>query len=300
MAIDKAAKLIACGLLVVLGSPSSRAQNISNLASGGAGDAVRKAAAQPPAPPAENPPAAPKVTCDGDQLKISANNATLGSVLAAVHTCIGVQIDIPAGTGGGRTFEELGPGPERQVLEALLSGTDLNYVIGSSDANPGKVETVLLMERTNSKEQGVDASTQDRPLTPGRRTWMEAVKNAKRSATSSDEISQPAEESSDSTAVDDTAAAPPAPPVDNANANATQPAAGDIPPATPDAAPASVASPLGALSPAGPLGSELPPSVGLATDSKSTDERITDMQQMFQQRRQLSQGQAPATTQSQP
>jgi len=87
------------------------------------------------------PPKAPKVTCIGDQLTISADNSTLGGVLAAVHNCTGVKVDIPEGAASSRVFEELGPGPARQVLEALLSGTELDYVIGSSSSDPQKIET---------------------------------------------------------------------------------------------------------------------------------------------------------------
>lgn len=169
MAINNAIRLLASVLLVALVAPALSAQGMSDQTNGGGQEGIG-GAATPPATLAENPPKAPKVTCDGDQLTISANNSTLGSVLAAVHACIGIQIDIPAGAGGGRTFEQLGPGPERQVLESLLSGTDFNYVIGSSDEDPGKVETVLLMERTT--EVAANAPPSDRSLSPARRLWL--------------------------------------------------------------------------------------------------------------------------------
>jgi hypothetical protein len=41
-------------------------------------------------------------------LTIIADNSTLGGVLAAVHSCIGVQVDIPEGAAGKRVFENLG------------------------------------------------------------------------------------------------------------------------------------------------------------------------------------------------
>jgi hypothetical protein len=245
----------------------------------------------------QGPARVPKVTCADGQLTISANNSTLGSVLAAVHACIGVQIDIPEGIGGIRTFEELGPGPERQVLEALLSGTDFNYVIGSSDADPGKVETVLLMERTT--ETATNAPSADHSLTPARRLWMGALKNANRAGASGEDSTQAASEPPEPPAVDEPATAPS--PADNINAAPTPTPASDTPAPTADASPAPPALTEGAgLTTTGSPAPELSPSVGPATDTgKSTTDRITEMQQMFQQRKQISQSQSSANSQTQ-
>ena len=305
MAINSAIRLVGFVLLAGLAAPALSAQEATDQIGGGGLDSFHSATAALPARLAENPPKAPKVTCDGDQLTISANNATLGSVLAAVHACIGVQIDIPSGAGGGRTFEELGPGPARQVLETLLSGTDFNYVIGSSDADPGKIETVLLLER--KAEVAANAAPIDRSTAAGRRAWMESMRNASRSGSTA-EVSQPTEEPAETSAVEDTPATPAlaaAPPADATNANAGQPPASDTPaapvadapPAPPAAAEMIVAPSSGSPAP------ELSPSVGMAPDSgKSTADRISEMQQMFAQRRQIQavQSQSPANGQTQP
>ena len=100
-----------------------------------------------PKRPAELPPQAPKVTCRGDEITISADNSTLSEILAAVKGCTGAKIEIPEGAVRIRSFEELGPGPVRAVLDELLSGTPYNFVIQSSESNPLKVETVLLSMR---------------------------------------------------------------------------------------------------------------------------------------------------------
>jgi hypothetical protein len=102
-----------------------------------------------PKRPVELPPKAPKVTCHGDELTISADNSNLDAILAAVKGCTGARIDMPEGASRIRSFEELGPGPVREVLDQLLSGTPYNYVIQSSEANPLKVEQVLLSMRTD-------------------------------------------------------------------------------------------------------------------------------------------------------
>jgi hypothetical protein len=283
-------------LLVALVAPALSAQGMSDQTNGGGQEGIG-GAATPPATLAENPPKAPKVTCDGDQLTISANNSTLGSVLAAVHACIGIQIDIPAGAGGGRTFEQLGPGPERQVLESLLSGTDFNYVIGSSDEDPGKVETVLLMERTT--EVAANAPPSDRSLSPARRLWLGAAKNARRADTSGDDGAQPTDETSEAPAVDEPAPQPA--PAENINAVPTPVPASETPAPTADASPAPPTLPEGAaLTTSGSPAPELSPSIGPSTDTgKSASERITEMQQMFEQRKQISQSQSSANAQAQ-
>jgi len=294
MVMNNVNRLLGVVLLAGLMAPGMRAQGASNPTNSGNQDTPATAV---PAVMNQGPARTPKVTCAGDQLTISANNATLGSVLAAVHACIGVQIDIPEGAGRSRTFEELGPGPERQVLEALLSGTDFNYVIGSSDADPGKVETVLLMERPT--ETATNAPQRDRTLPPGR-GWMGAIRNAQRAGTSgSEDSSQSAYEPAEAPAVEEPVAAPT--PAENVNATSVPAPASDTPAAAADGPPApTVLSEGVAMTTTGSPAPELSPSVGLATDAgKSTTERISAMQQMFEQRKQINQGQSTANSQPQ-
>jgi hypothetical protein len=292
VAINNAIRLLGVVLLAGLAAPVLSAQEASDPTSGGGLSAVPSVV---PAVLSQGPARAPKVTCAGGQLTISANNATLGSVLAAVHACIGVQIDVPAGAGGSRTFEELGPGPERQVLEALLSGTNFNYVIGSSDSDPGKVETVLLMERPT--ETAANAPQGDRSLPSGRRGWMGAIRNAQRAGAPVEDNSQSADEPAEAPAVEEPAAAPTPP----ENVNATPAPASDTPAPAAEAPPTpSVLPEATAMTTTGSPAPELSPSVGLSTDTgKSTADRITEMQQMFQQRKQISQGQSSVNAQPQ-
>lgn len=297
MAINHAIRLFGVVVLAGLATPWMKAQGASDPTKGGSQDAAVSAV---PAIMSQGPAKTPKVTCAGDQLTISANNATLGSVLAAVHACIGVQIDIPEGAGKSRTFEELGPGPEREVLEELLSGTGFNYVIGSSDADPGKIETILLMER--STEIATNAQATDRALTSARRAWPGSLRAGRRADSSGDDSAQIAEETPEATAVDE----PPTPPAPAENANAAPasipPAAPatDVPAPTADAPPSLLTPSEGGPTVTGSPAPELSPSVGLTTDTgKSTTDRITQMQQMFEQRKQINQGQSSANAQQQ-
>lgn len=284
MAIGNAIRPLSFGLLVALSASASTAQAAPATINGASQEAGSVSAlAHSPAVAEMAPPKAPKVTCVGDQLTISADNSTLGGVLAAVHTCTGVKVDIPDGAAGSRVFEELGPGPARQVLESLLSGTDFNYVIGSSDADPQKVETVLLMMRTTDDAPASEAG--DRTMTPVRRAWLQAQRNRRSSAPSGDESGPAAEEPSAVPAADDAATAP----ADSGKANGTQTPPGDTPtpaadaPVPPDG---SIAAPV----PTADSSSGANPAL---TSDKSTEERISDMQQMFEQRRHMNQNQNP-------
>jgi len=240
------------------------------------------------------PPAAPKVTCVGDQLTISANNSTLKGVLAAVRSCIGISVEIPEDAAEDRLFEDIGPGPARQVLESLLSGTDLNFVIGSSEANPYKVSSVILL--TRAPIASASNNTPDRALTPARRAWLQSRQNARPNAASSDEIRAIPDEPSDSPAVKDTGAGA----ANSAKVDASQASPNDaaVPSSEPPAPPTAGVAAASATAPE----PAYPSSNSSAGQDKSAAERIADMQQMFEQRRQLNQssGQNPSPTSPQP
>ncbi len=234
-----------------------------------------------PKRPAELPPRAPKVSCHGDQLTISADNSTLDAILFAVRGCTGAKIDVPGDASRVRSYEELGPGPVREVLDQLLSGTPYNYVIQSSEANPLKVETVLLSMRTDGGDgkpgSNPNAISTDIPLTAGRRAWklMQKFDKPDPSTLNSDGLQV---ESEASTPAEEAAAAAAANPVD---ANAA-PALADAAPAEAAAAPASAMTPV-----APPI---IEPNSN-ADPGKAVQDRISQMQQMFAQRQQMMQKQ---------
>jgi len=280
MANNNAVRLLHTGLLAALTASYCVCQQPAVSAPGGAGAELPKVMAQ--APP--NPP---KVTCKGDQLTVAADNSTLSSVLTAIRACTGVQIDIPEGAGASRSFDVLGPGPARQVLTALLNGTDFNYVIESSVADPEKVAAVLLIPRTSDKDKaGATLADKSAMTTPARRAWALTQKNGRavyNGNNGSDDASS-ADGTSDTPAQEETPAAP----IDSPAANAT-PAAASV-----------QNSPAGdaAQSPA-QTASEAPASASQnQSPDKVTEEKITSMQQLFEQRRQMIESQtAPAKPQ---
>ena len=118
--------------------------------------AVQTASAVPTAE--KTPSAPPKISYVGGQLKIDAFGSTLADVLTQVATLTGVKIDIPAGASSERMpVVELGPGPARQILAALLSDSNFDYLIQASDADPERIQSVLLMPR-EKKGSGINGA----------------------------------------------------------------------------------------------------------------------------------------------
>jgi hypothetical protein len=276
--------------MIVLSTSIAYAQSTVGAAADGAEQAPSAVPAPPPPPPrpAEMPPKPAKVTCNGDMLSISADNSSLDSILAQVRGCTGAKIDFPEGTGKVRSFEELGPGPVRKVLDELLSGTQYNYVIQSSDQNPAKVESVLLTMRTGDVPGGASSNSNlvsaDIPATAGRRAWAHMQKFDKPDPNSESDLNaQAAAEAAFGGDANTPAPAEPA-----AAAGAAQSAApGTAPDDASPAATANVAPPAPALG------------ISPSTDAKAAvQDRITSMQQMFDQRRQMMQKQNAAPGQN--
>lgn len=104
------------------------------------------------------PATAPQVTFENGQLKIVADNATLGSILKDVRQLTGASIDLPANGAPERVVTNLGPGTPRDVLALLLNGTQFNYVMLGSSSDPGAVSTVLLSPKPSSGDTQTVAS----------------------------------------------------------------------------------------------------------------------------------------------
>jgi hypothetical protein len=125
---------------------------------------------------ADRPVNPPKVTCSGDSLTISANNSTLASILDGLRKCSGVQIDAPATAATLRIFDELGPGPAHQVLTDLLSASGFDYVIGASASDPDKIATIVLLTSANDKSY---ADTEVHNLSPAHQAYLQMKETAR-------------------------------------------------------------------------------------------------------------------------
>ena len=90
---------------------------------------------------------APSVTYKDGLLTVVAENAPLSAIMAALHAAMGTDVDLPAGASNQPIWVHIGPGPARNVLDELLSATDLNFIIQGSVNDDGGIRSVLLTER---------------------------------------------------------------------------------------------------------------------------------------------------------
>lgn len=227
-------------------------------------------------------PAAPQpsatllnVVCQGGQLTISAHDSTLASILAEVDKCIGAKIDLPDTAAGTRFFDTIGPGPVRDVLASLFTASGLNYVIGTSSADPNKVETVLLMAQAASPS--TDAPD-GRALTPARRAFQQMRQNSRGVPPPDESDAQPSAEDSDSASRNASSTPPPENPAASA-ANQAAPADPTPQPTASDANPSASDTRV-------PDAQSNAPS---EDKPKTVEDQITNMQQLFQQRQQMMQ-----------
>lgn len=220
-------------------------------------------------------PNPPNVVCSGNQLTISTNNSTLGSVLNDVQKCIGMKIDMPEGAASSRVFDKLGPGPAREVIAALLSSTGFDFLIGSSESDPGKIDSVLLIARTTDKSA---VAPPDATLTPARRAYLLMQKDLSRTSTPpAEETGRTENAQPDTPTKEDTAGTQ----ADNGGAKADQTPPSDQPPTPVDMNPAPLVN----------QGSAQPNTSTPSAQSTGTQDQITNMEKLFQQRRQMNQNQ---------
>jgi hypothetical protein len=210
-------------------------------------------------PSAQTAPGSLRVSYENGQLTIIAENSLLSDILSEVRARMGADIDLPASASGERIWVRLGPGPPRRILAELLGGTDLNYVIQASDTDVDGIRSVLLTPRSKA-------------TAPPRTSTEQLARSANRKipGVNPNKTEVPAQEN----------AVVPEARAESEAASATPP-----PAASTDARP--VATNL--QSTTGTPGSD--PSKPLA---RTTEEMIQQLQSMYQQRKQMQQGQKPS------
>ncbi|MGB9235005.1 MAG: AMIN domain-containing protein [Terriglobales bacterium] len=104
------------------------------------------AAVVPAAPvaPAEPPKPAVSVSYENGMLSIHAEKATLSQVLFEVQMKTQAEIAIPAGAEQEQVVANLGPGPARDVLGALLNGSSYNFIFVGNELS---LQRVILTRR---------------------------------------------------------------------------------------------------------------------------------------------------------
>ena len=144
-------------VIVKLGAGPNQAAPAPSQPAGGAivGTVVGATVSEPAPPPPVKP--APKVEVEfrNGNLRIWADKATLAEVLYEVHKHTGADIPIPAGAEQEQVATNLGPGPARAVLAALLNGSRFNFIMVGSDRDPSQLRAVLLSVRGGPMAQAV-------------------------------------------------------------------------------------------------------------------------------------------------
>jgi hypothetical protein len=115
---------------------------------------------------AQKPAIAPRVQYQNGILTIVAENSTLGDILRAVHQQSGAIVDLPANA-TERVVANLGPGPSRDVLAALLNGSNFNYVMLGSEKDPNDVQHLIVTSKSGG-ESGEIANNAPQPGFNGR------------------------------------------------------------------------------------------------------------------------------------
>lgn len=100
---------------------------------------------QPPPPPP--PPKVLEVTYQGGQLGIRSERSTLAEVLAEVKKRTGAEVTVPPGA-EEPVFATIAPGPVRDVLAQLLTGSNFNFIMTSDENDPTQLRSLTLLPKT--------------------------------------------------------------------------------------------------------------------------------------------------------
>ncbi len=126
----------------------------------------QQAPPQPPPTPEHGPSSPPEVSMQNGQLTIVARNSKLGDVLNAVRAKTGALVEMP-GSSTERVVGQFGPGAPREVVAQLLNGSQYDYILIGSPADPAALKKVVLTVRATGPEQVQQARNPNPAYTPG-------------------------------------------------------------------------------------------------------------------------------------
>ncbi len=222
----------------------------------------------------------PQVFYEDGLLEILAENSALSDILAAVRERTGADIELPASAAGERIYARIGPGPARKVLGALLSLTNLDFAIQAPEMDPQGIQRVLLSPRLKSGA-GINGRIDSSAGQPART----AIRRAPGLGTGRPDPASVAPENSGSAAPDPTVPDQATP--NQATPTGQQPALSDPQAAAPSAAQAAAA--------ATPSDSD-----SSQPATKTSEQMMQDLQNLYQLRRQQMQQLQPASQTKKP
>lgn len=92
------------------------------------------------------PAVKPRITYSHGMLTIVAQNSTFADIIAGLRSVAGIKIEAPPS--GDRVAAKIGPAPARDVLLSLFDGSPYDYIILGDKDQPGRVDHVILTQRT--------------------------------------------------------------------------------------------------------------------------------------------------------
>jgi hypothetical protein len=116
----------------------------------------------PPLRPAQMAAIAPRISYQGGQLTVEAENANLSDILNGIRVATGLKIETVGGAGGERVAAKIGPASVRDVLLSLLEGSRYDFIMMGSSTDPDRIERVVLTPKSNTA--GMSASNAPRPV----------------------------------------------------------------------------------------------------------------------------------------
>ena len=131
---------------------------------------------RPPAPPApapipqmspeQLPPQPPRVIYQGGQLSIDSQNASLADILHEIHTQTNSQIDLPPSMGKERVAAHISGSP-REVVNELLEGARVGYIILGSPDDPNAIQKIILSVLPQEASNGQTPAGHNSPWKAG-------------------------------------------------------------------------------------------------------------------------------------
>jgi hypothetical protein len=117
-------------------------------------------ASEPPAAQVQAPPVSGlHVEYDGEKLTITAANARLGDLLAAISERTSIHFDLPDSLASLSVTAEAGPAGLRDALVALLKKAPVDYAMAGSSNEPDELgRVVILARRKKPAAQGDSAA----------------------------------------------------------------------------------------------------------------------------------------------
>jgi hypothetical protein len=106
-------------------------------------------APQKKVPVAENAAIQPKLELEvrDGLLRIVAEHVSLRDVLKAISATTGAEVQFPRGALDEQVFVHLGMGTPQDLVRELLKGSHFNYVILSSNSDPGGITRLILSKK---------------------------------------------------------------------------------------------------------------------------------------------------------